>query len=193
MPRNLFTDRGTGMRSPLGMVAHTYAGAVTSAGFRLNWRHNAEEQAPDMGDLLLHETAVAWFRGVLGPGSTLPRTLFTDRGTGMYSPLGMVVHAYDGAAASAGFNLYRGDNAEEQSPDMCDLLLHDVAVAWFRGKMRRTKPTVVPWEETRAQWAARAARCVKAINSEYNAKGLCAEFPARLRKCMENEGERLAK
>ena len=25
------------------------------------------------------------------------------------------------------------------------------------------------------------------------AKGLCAEFPARLRKCMENEGERLAK
>ena len=76
---------------------------------------------------------------------------------------------------------------------MGDLLLHETAVAWFRGKMRRTKPTVVPWEETRAQWAARASRCVRAINSEYNAKGLCAEFPARLRKCMENEGERLAK
>ena len=52
---------------------------------------------------------------------------------------------------------------------------------------------VVPWEETRAQLAARASRCVRAINSEYNAKGLCAEFPGRLRKCMENEGERLAK
>ena len=89
--------------------------------------------------------------------------------------------------------MYWGDNAEEQTPDMWDLLLHDVAVAWPRGKMRRTKPTVVPWEETRAQWAARASRCVKAINSEYNAKGLCADFPARLRKCMENEGERLAK
>ena len=55
----------------------------------------------------------------------------------------------------------------------------------------RTKPTVVPWEETRAQWAARASRGVKAINSEFNAKGLFAEFPGRLRQCMENGGERL--
>ena len=132
-------------------------------------------------------------RRMLGPGSTLPRTLFTDRGTGMYSPMGMVVHAYADAVAYAGFRLYWGANAAEQAPDMGDILLHETAVAWARGKMRRTKPTVVPWEETRAQWAARASRCVKAINSEYSAKGLCAEFPARLRKCMENEGERLAK
>ena len=132
-------------------------------------------------------------RRMLGPGSTLPRTLFTDRGTGMYSPLGMVVHAYAGAAASAGFRLHWGDNAAEQAPDMGDLLLHETAVAWFRAKMRRTKPTVVPWEETRAQWAARASRCVKAINSEYNAKGLCSEFPGRLRKCIDNGGERLEK
>ena len=64
---------------------------------------------------------------------------------------------------------------------MGDLLLHETAVAWFRGKMRRTKPTVVPWEETRAQGAVRAARIVKAITSEYNVQGLCAEFPGRLR------------
>ena len=91
------------------------------------------------------------------------------------------------------FRLYWGHNAEEQAPDMGDLLLHDIELAWFRGKMRRTKPTVVPWEETRAQRTARAARCVKAINSEYNAKGLCAESPGRLWKCMENGGERLEK
>ena len=147
------------------------------------------------GDGMAHVVASlpGVLRRMLGPGSTLPRTLFTDRGTGMYSPMGMVVHAYADAVASAGFRLYWGANAAEQAPDMGDLLLHETAVAWFRGKMRRTKPTVVPWEETRAQWAARASRCVKAINSEYNAKGLCAEFPARLRKCMENEGERLAK
>ena len=117
---------------------------------------------------------------------SLTYTLFTDRGTGMYSPMGMVVHAYADAVASAGFRLYWGANAAEQAPDMGDLLLHETAVAWFRGKMRRTKPTVVPWEETRAQWAARASRCVKAINSEYNAKGLSAECLGRLRKCMEN-------
>ena len=125
-------------------------------------------------------------RRMLGPRSTLPRTLWTNRGTGMYSPLGMVVHAYAGAAASAGFRLDWGDNAEEQAPDMCDLLLHDVAVALPREKMRRTKPTGLPWEDARAQWAARASRCVKAIQTEYNAKGLCAEFPGRLRKFMEN-------
>ena len=90
-------------------------------------------------------------RRLLPPGSTLPRTLFTDRGTGMYAPLGMVVHAYAAAVASACFRLYWGQNVEEQAPDMGDLLLHETAVAWFRGEMRRTKPTVVPWEETRAQ------------------------------------------
>ena len=125
-------------------------------------------------------------RRMLGPRSTLPRTLWTNRGTGMYSPLGMVVHAYAGAAASAGFRLYWEDNAKEQAPDIGDLLLHEVAVAWFRGEMRRTKPTVMPWEDARAQWAACASRCVTAINSEYNAKGLCAELLGRLRKFMEN-------
>ena len=40
-----------------------------------------------------------------------------------------------------------GANAAEQAPDMGDLLLHESAVAWFRGKMRRTKPAVVSWED----------------------------------------------
>ena len=93
----------------------------------------------------------------------------------------------------AGFRLHWGDNAEEQSPDMGDILLHGVARAWSRGEMRRTKPTVVPWEDARAQWAARASRCVTAINSEHNAKGLCAELLDRLRTCMVNRGERLEK
>ena len=47
--------------------------------------------------------------------------------------------------------------------------------------------------ETRAQWAARAASCVWAINAEYNVAGLCAEFPERLQACMDEGGERLAK
>ena len=47
--------------------------------------------------------------------------------------------------------------------------------------------------QTRAQWAARAASCVRAINAEYNVSGLCAEFPDRLQACMDQEGDRLAK
>ena len=89
--------------------------------------------------------------------------------------------------------MYWGNNAEEQAPDMGDLLLHETVVAWFRAKMRRTKPQVLPWEETRTQWAARAVRCARAINAEYNVAGLCAEFPDRLQACMDHGGERLAK
>ena len=114
---------------------------------------------------------------MLGPRALLPRTLFTDRGTGMYTPLGQAVHAHATAAGNAGFRLFWGGNAEEQAPDMVDLLLHETVVAWFRGKLRRTKPQVLPWMETRAQWAARAASCVRPINAEYNVAGLCAEFP----------------
>ena len=132
-------------------------------------------------------------RRMLGPRASLPRTLFTDRGTGMYTPLGQVVNAFAAAVGNAGFRLYWGNNAEEQAPDMGDLLLHETVVAWFRAKMRRTKPQVLPWEETRTQWAARAVRCARAINAEYNVAGLCAEFPDRLQACMDHGGERLAK
>ena len=34
-------------------------------GFKLFWRPDAKRQAPDMPDLLLHETAVSWVRNVL--------------------------------------------------------------------------------------------------------------------------------
>ena len=74
-----------------------------------------------------------------------------------------------------------------------DLWLHETVVAWFCGQMRRTKPQVLPWEETRTQWAARAQRCVRAINAEYNVASLCAEFLDRLQACMDHGGERLAK
>ena len=65
------------------------------------------------GDGMAHVVASlpGILRRMLGARSTLPRTLWTNRGTGMYSPRGMVVHAYAGAAASAGFRLYWGDNA----------------------------------------------------------------------------------
>ena len=33
-----------------------------SAGLRLYWGPSAKKQAPDLGDVLLHETAVSWFR-----------------------------------------------------------------------------------------------------------------------------------
>ena len=59
LPRILFTDRGTGMYAPNGKVTHAYSHAVDASGLRLYWGEDAKLQAPDMGDMLLHETAVS--------------------------------------------------------------------------------------------------------------------------------------
>ena len=48
-----------GMYAHSGKVVSEYNRATTAAGFRLYWSEDAAKQAPDMGDLLLHETAVA--------------------------------------------------------------------------------------------------------------------------------------
>ena len=132
-------------------------------------------------------------RRMLGEDAHLPRVIFSDRGTGMYAPSGWVVNAYADATNAAGFRLYWGPDAKQLAPDMGDMLLHETGVSWFRGRMRREKPEVVPWEETRAQWAARAARCVRHVNAEYDVAGLCREFPARSLDCIEREGDRLPK
>ena len=79
-------------------------------------------------------------RKMLGPETRLPRMLFTDRGTGMYNPAGKIVAKYRQAVKDAGFHVFWGDDASQQSPDMGDLLLHETAVAWLRKKMRKEKP-----------------------------------------------------
>ena len=130
-------------------------------------------------------------RNMLGDAALLPRVLFTDRGTGMYVPNGHVTHHYADAVSKAGLRLYWGANAKQQAPDMGDMLLHETAVSWFRSKMKREKPVVLPWEETREQWEARATRCVQAINEEYDVAGLCRAFPARMLECQEKAGDKL--
>ena len=62
LPRMVFTDRGTGMYNSTGKIVRAYAQAVQKNGFRVYWGEDASQQSPDMGDLLLHETAVAWLR-----------------------------------------------------------------------------------------------------------------------------------
>ncbi len=103
----------------------------------------------------------------------------------------MVVRHHDEAVASAGLRTSWDSDAKKQALDMGDLLLHETAVAWFGANMRRETPDVLPWHETRAQWARRAARCVRQIN--HDVAGLCREFLARLLACREREGDRLPK
>ena len=128
---------------------------------------------------------------MLGEAAPLPRNVFTDRGTGLYSSQGFVVGKYEAAIRKAGFSLYWGADASSQAPDMGDLLLHETGVSWFRKRMREEKPVVKPWLETYEQWAERARRAVQGINADYDVRGLCKQFPGRLAKCVAKEGDRL--
>ena len=76
---------------------------------------------------------------------------------------------------------------------MADLLLHETAVAWFRKRLRAEKLVVKPWEETYELWTVRAREAVRGINADYDARGLCKEFPHRLATCISKGGDRLRK
>ena len=132
-------------------------------------------------------------RQMLGPCAKLPRTFFTDRGTGMYTPGGKIVRAYAEALQQAGDGPYWGENAQRQSPDMPDLLLHETAVAWLRKRLRTSRPEVDPWEETQEMWSRRAQQAVRCVNQSYNVAGLCRELRSRLQACVGGDGERLNK
>ena len=71
--RGFFTDRGTGMYSPGGQIVGKYEEALRLGGWRSFFGADASKQAPDMGDMLLHETAVSWVRWRLR--SIKPRSL----------------------------------------------------------------------------------------------------------------------
>ena len=62
LPRNVFTDRGAGMYTSSGKIVEKYRQTIDQAGFSVHWGPDARRQSPDMGDVLLRETAVAWFR-----------------------------------------------------------------------------------------------------------------------------------
>ena len=121
----------------------------------------------------------------------LPRVLMTDRGTGMYAPSGLVVHAYEHAVRECGFKLFWGADAKKQAPEMPDLLLHETAVSWVRNVLRRSKPEVLPWKETPAQWSRRLLRAVDAAN-QHDVEGLCADFPNRVEECLAASGAKLS-
>ena len=129
-------------------------------------------------------------REMLGNDARLPRTLMTDRGTGMYAPSGRVTGAYDCAVRECGFKLFWGPDAKQQSPEMPDLLLHETAVSWVRNKLRRAKPETMPWKETPAQWSRRMMAAVGEANLG-DVDGLCRQFPERLEECVAAGGNKL--
>ena len=67
LPRTVFSDRGPGFyHRRWGTITGAYESACRATGFTpwagVNSKEGPRAQPPDIGDVLLHETAVAWFR-----------------------------------------------------------------------------------------------------------------------------------
>ena len=88
----------------------------------------AEWKLDGDGLALFVERLPGVLRKMLGREARLPRNVFTDCGTGMYIPKGFVVAKYNAAIDANDFHLYWGNDAQRQSPDMDDILLHETAV-----------------------------------------------------------------
>ena len=65
-PTVVFTDRGPGFYHPsTGTICPEYVGALEAHGFKAWAGDHGMWQPPDLADILLHETAVAWVRKYL--------------------------------------------------------------------------------------------------------------------------------
>lgn len=63
LPRVIFSDRGPGFyQSSTGHIVKDYRAALQKHGFRAYAGEDASSQPPDVPDVLLHETAVAWIK-----------------------------------------------------------------------------------------------------------------------------------
>ena len=63
--RAVGTDRGVGFFHVCGKITTEYSEALRSQGMRAMQGEDARAQPGKMGDVLLHETAVAWIRAEL--------------------------------------------------------------------------------------------------------------------------------
>ena len=83
-----------------------------------------------------------------------------------------------------------GDNARRQPGSLQDVLLHETTVSWLRKRLERSTPKKC-WEETREAYGRRLKRCCEEVNKECDVEGLCKDFPKRMKRMGEREGERL--
>ena len=127
------------------------------------------------------------------PRGAAPRFLFTDRGNGFYnSGSGKITAGYRKALRAHRLKAFFGDDASVHPGELQELMLHETAVAWVRGRLAKTQPKR-SWEETLEAYRARLKDCAAFINANYNVDGLCRGLPGRLETLDLLEGDRLSK
>jgi len=101
-----------------------------------------------------------------------------------------ITGAYQQALRDHRFKAALGDDASVQPGNLQELMLHETAVSWIRLRLGKTVPAK-PWEETRAEYAARLKMICEDINSNLEVEALCRGFQKRIQKLVDREGGRL--
>ena len=85
LPKVVFTGRGLGFFHPNGAITAEWQAGLKAAGLRAYQGENAGSQPGQIGDVLLHETAVAWLR--TGLTATTPKSPETETAEEYYARL----------------------------------------------------------------------------------------------------------
>ena len=120
-----------------------------------------------------------------------PKIVMSDKGCGFYhGTTSVITDEWKAGLRSVGLKPFMGDNAQVQSGQMGDVLLHETSVSWIRAKLVQNSPAR-PWEETREQFKSRMQEVCRQINAEFDVEGLCRKLPKRLQQLKDREGDRL--
>ena len=85
MPKKVFTDHGLGFFHPNGAITAEWQAGLAKAGLRAYQGDDAGVQPGQVGDVLLHETAVSWLR--TGLTATIPASPETETEDAYYARL----------------------------------------------------------------------------------------------------------
>ena len=85
LPKVVFTDRGLGFFHPNGGITAEWQAGLAAAGLRAYQGEDAGAQPGQVGDVLLHATAVSWLRA--GLTATIPGSPETETEEDYYTRL----------------------------------------------------------------------------------------------------------
>ena len=71
-------------------------------------------------------------REMLGAGARLSRVLISDKSAAVYARSGRVLGAYDDPVTESRLKLFRNPDANQQTPEKPDLILHEIAASRIR-------------------------------------------------------------
>ena len=124
------------------------------------------------------------------PGRSKPKILFTDRGQGFFQMGRKIVNEYKNALRENSLKAYYPD-ATAQPGNLQEVMLHETAVSWIRYQEEQTRPKE-PWLESVDDYASRLKGIAQNINKRYDVEQLCKDLPKRVKKVIEEEGDRIS-